>query len=512
VVAITWNAHRDMAAQVRRGIEGLLGLPVLRSLQESLQKYAVNRRSLVAAPSDQRVKEVQAEISRLDAELADARKKISEIDTLLPQLVSERDQLAAALASFGGGSVALVAELMKDEERLRAAADRALESLMQLISGDTAIALSGSSLRDETIGRLRAETLREQWETGRAQGSVGLDRFLARLTDQISRIVPALSEGQISAVVFEARQAWEALWHPPPEGCASSFLHSSLSGPTRAQSIARLESAGQLSRRSLLDLVRQMREASDGAEAKKRERLSLELNAPEADAKRARLQEVSEEIGRHKAAKETAERAAKAAEGQLAAKRQEFGRYTDAIGKGAAPLRRAGRAETVAVMIDDLLREAVPTQVTEVAAAMTDSWKAMARKKGLVDRIEITPECEVRLLNRHGDDLRDAQLSAGEEQIFTQALIHAIARVSARDFPFVVDTPLARLDEEHRLGVLRHFTDRAGQVILLSTDTEVVGPYLDAIRKRVLSAYRLSVRTDEGITVTSLEEGYFERI
>ena len=44
-------ATRGMEAQVRRGIEGLLGLPVLRSLQDSLRRYADNRRSQVATPS-----------------------------------------------------------------------------------------------------------------------------------------------------------------------------------------------------------------------------------------------------------------------------------------------------------------------------------------------------------------------------------------------------------------------------------------------------------------------------
>src|SRR5438045_8781353 len=53
-------ARRDMAGQVRRGIEGLLGLPVLRNLQESLRRYAVDRRGRVAAPTDQKVKAVQA--------------------------------------------------------------------------------------------------------------------------------------------------------------------------------------------------------------------------------------------------------------------------------------------------------------------------------------------------------------------------------------------------------------------------------------------------------------------
>lgn len=505
-------ARRDMAGQVRRGIEGLLGLPALRSLQESLLKYADNRRAQVAAPSDEKVKTVRAEIAQLEAELADARKKISEIDALLPRLEQEREDLLSVLSSFGGGSVALVSELLKDEERLRTAADRALEQLMTLLAGDIAIALVGPDLRDATLSRLNSETLRDGWETGRAQGNAGLERFVGKLNDRLAEIQPPLTDQQRDAVVVGARVAWEALWYPPPEGCAPDYLHTVLTGTDRLRAMSRLESAGRRSSGELRDLQRQMREAGEGAEAKKRERLTLELNAPEAEAKGKRLQEVSEEIGRQKNTRDVAERSVHAAEGQLSAKRQELGRYTDAIGRGTEPLRRAGRAESIATMISELLAEAVPTQVNEVAIAMTEAWSAMARKKGLVHRIEITSECDVRLLNRQGEDVRAMQLSAGEEQIFTQSLIQAIARVSGRDFPFVIDTPLARLDEEHRIGVLRHFTERNGQVILLSTDTEVVGPYLSAIRNRILKAYRLQVRTEDGITVTSVEDGYFERI
>jgi DNA sulfur modification protein DndD len=56
-----------------------------------------------------------------------------------------------------------------------------------------------------------------------------------------------------------------------------------------------------------------------------------------------------------------------------------------------------------------------------------------------------------------------------------------LQRFQAERFPFVVDTPLGRLDEEHRIGVLEHFTKRAGQAIMLSTDTEIVGKYLDPV-------------------------------
>ena len=129
----------------------------------------------------------------------------------------------------------------------------------------------------------------------------------------------------------------------------------------------------------------------------------------------------------------------------------------------------------------------------------------MAHLDERIDRIEISSDCEVRMLNRDGENIHGIQKSAGGSQIFTQALIWAITHVSERSFPFIVDTPLARLRRDHRFGVLRTFPDRSGQVVLLSTDEEVVGEKLDAIRHRIAAAFRLSVRIEGGVMVTTVE-------
>src|SRR5690606_211498 len=106
----------------------------------------------------------------------------------------------------------------------------------------------------------------------------------------------------------------------------------------------------------------------------------------------------------------------------------------------------------------------------------------MAHRSDYLREVTINEDGEVELASPDGRDLRQYDLSAGEKQIFTQALFSAIAEVSERTFPLVVDTPLGRLDENHRLNVLKHITGRKGQVILISTDTEVVGQFLAAIR------------------------------
>lgn len=457
-------AKREMAGQVRRGVEGLLGLPVLKSLRESLLKYSTNRRSQVATPSNSKVSQVKNEIESYEAIVRDLQKKIDEVNGVLPNLEAERDDLSNFFASFGGGSVALVGELHREEDTLRASADRALESLMSLLSGDVAMALSGEKLRSAAIAQLRAEAIREAWEAGRTQGMGGLRRFLDKLAGQLEQVSPSLSQGQKSRILAEAEAAWASLWHPAPDGCAETIIHLSLSNTDRERAVERLTNSARASSGDLRELLRVMREGSEKAEEKKRQRLALELSAPEADEKRTKLQSLSEQIGQLREARDKAGRELLAAEAELARKRQELGRYTDAIGRGAVPLRQAERAESVARMIEKLLDSAVPSQVGEVASAMTAAWKEMARKKDLVQKIEISSECDVTLLNSRGENIREMQLSAGEEQIFTQALISAVSQVSGREFPFVVDTPLGRLDDEHRVGVLRHFTNRGGQL------------------------------------------------
>ncbi len=275
-------------------------------------------------------------------------------------------------------------------------------------------------------------------------------------------------------------------------------------GSSRAQAITRLEAIGRRSSVELADLVKSFRSSVDMAESKKRERLEVEQNAPEADRLSARLKEVSIEVGSLTAKRDEAERGIVAIEGNLHARRAELGRHVERIGRGAPALRKAAQADRVIELLDALLEEAVPTEVGAVAREMTIAWKSMAHFPERVDRIEITRECDVLMLNKKGENLHEIEKSAGASQVFTQALISAVTNASGRNFPFIVDTPLARLSKDQRLGVLKTFTQRRGQVIFLSTDEEVVDDKLDAIRDRVAIAYELKMNANDGVAVTSV--------
>ena len=499
-------ANRDMGDQVRRGIEGLLGLPVLRSLRGSLESYAQNRRRSAAAPSDTTVNAVEKAIRQLEGRIKQKSAECDEVDALLPNLIAETEELTQRLGGRGEGTVALVTGLLVDEQRHRDEAEQTAHDLTALVSGDVALAIAGSELRDATLGRLASEAKRETWQTGRDEGSRNLDRFTEDLSRRIDGFDPPLSKDRRDAVVAAAKDAWAALWHPPPNGCADSFLHVALAGTMRAGAIDRLRAIGDHSVPEIAGHVERFNAAVETAEAKKRERLELERNAPETDKQVERLKDLKEQTGRYKERQDRARREIEAATAELGDKRAELRRYVSRLGTHAPALTYADRADAYARLIGELLEDAVPHEVGEVADEMTKAWKAMAHMSDRVERIEISPECEVRMLAADGSDLHGIDMSAGASQVFTQALITAITRVSGRDFPFVVDTPLARLSRDQRIGVLKTFTDRQAQVILLSTDQEVVDDKLDAIRDRIIESYELKVRHDRGVAVTSVDK------
>ena len=279
-----------------------------------------------------------------------------------------------------------------------------------------------------------------------------------------------------------------------------------MAGTTRAGTIERLTAVERHSATEASNHVERFDASVAVAEAKKRERLELERAAPEVEAQTRRLKELMEKSGRYKEQRGAAQREIDAATAELGEKRAELGRYIASMGKRAPALIHAARADAYAKLVGDLLEDAVPSEVDEVAAEMTRAWKAMAHMSDRVKRIDISRDCEVSMLTADGTDLHRIDKSAGASQVFTQALITAIIRVSGRNFPFVVDTPLARLSRDQRIGVLETFTDRPGQVILLSTDQEVVDDKLDAIRDRIAGSYELRVTQDRGGAVTTVHE------
>ena len=149
-------------------------------------------------------------------------------------------------------------------------------------------------------------------------------------------------------------------------------------------------------------------------------------------------------------------------------------------------------------------------KVNKLSATITDCFKQLVEKDSLVSKISVDPDTlDVTIFDIEGNELLKNQLSAGEQQMFAVSIVWALALTSGYKAPVIIDTPMARLDSENRANFVKNYLPAASsQVVVLSTDEEIIGRYHDMIRSNVIDYYTLQYREDE--QCTSIINGYFE--
>ena len=166
-----------------------------------------------------------------------------------------------------------------------------------------------------------------------------------------------------------------------------------------------------------------------------------------------------------------------------------------------------------AVMSIDVLKEfqirLQREKVAKLSATTTECFRALVEKDSLVSRIDIDPDTlDVTIHDIDGRVLLKNQLSAGEQQMFAISIVWALALTSGYKAPVIIDTPMARLDSSNRANfVTKYLPAASSQVIVLSTDEEIYGRYLNLIRENIVKCYLLHYREEE--QCTNIIEGYF---
>jgi DNA sulfur modification protein DndD len=457
-------AERDMKTQVREGIEGLLGLTWLKKLREDLRDYAGQRRREVPSGLDREaIEALEREIAALERGLRESTERLRGIEADLAEAEREREALTRELAGYGSGTTAQLGDLMAAREQHARAFQEAQDQLAKLAAETMPLAIVGAELRRRVGDRLAAEAAHEAWLAARTQGMARIDAVLTKIDQALPRVEPSLLPEQAVAVGAAVREALDDLWNPPPPEAAAEFRHGHARGPIRARLCAHLEQAGGLARETVVSLITTMRREGEAKRDCDRKIAAAETAGPDIEEKKARLTRLNQRIDGLQQQKGALDASISSRRPQLTQKQADLARLTAQLDQSQRPARLARRAGEVAGMLENLIEEASALQVSEVAQAMTEAVNAMAHGRDLLNRVEIDRDGSVALLTGDGRDLRQFDLSAGEKQVFTQALFAAIARVSDRVFPLVIDTPLGRLDEDHRVNVLRYLSPVRGR-------------------------------------------------
>lgn len=137
-------------------------------------------------------------------------------------------------------------------------------------------------------------------------------------------------------------------------------------------------------------------------------------------------------------------------------------------------------------------------RISRLKAEFVLCFNRLSRKKSLVATVEIDPNdfC-VTLIGNDGFTIEKDSLSAGERQIYAISMLWALGKTSGRQLPIVIDTPFSRLDQSHRMAIVRDYLPTAShQVILLCTDTEMTPSLAKTLEAHIARTYKLEATSE----------------
>ncbi|MDR6496387.1 DNA sulfur modification protein DndD [Paraburkholderia terricola] len=169
-------------------------------------------------------------------------------------------------------------------------------------------------------------------------------------------------------------------------------------------------------------------------------------------------------------------------------------------------LEAAARARRTLTVFKDRLLASKAHWLSEM---ITAEFRSLLRKRKLVSHVLVDPSSyEVTIKDGKGQELPMDRLSAGERQMLAVSVLSALIKERKGRFPVVVDTPLARLDRQHRTSLIkRFFATVSHQVIVLSTDEEVDGAAYDALHPYTNREYILDFSDELGHTTVRSDAG-----
>jgi DNA sulfur modification protein DndD len=165
----------------------------------------------------------------------------------------------------------------------------------------------------------------------------------------------------------------------------------------------------------------------------------------------------------------------------------------------------AGRVQKV---LDEYIEKLKVKKLYLLEVYLLEEIQRLMHKERLVTKVSVNKETfEITLYDENGPMQKDL-LSKGEKQMFATAVLLALAKTSGKPLPFMIDTPLARLDVGHRDNLIEKFFPYAShQVVIFSTDSEINENYYPKMKPYLARSYAMEYLPGKGKTMQHL--GYF---
>ena len=109
----------------------------------------------------------------------------------------------------------------------------------------------------------------------------------------------------------------------------------------------------------------------------------------------------------------------------------------------------------------EFLLRTTAANIDGLSQRVTEPFRFLLRKS-LVERVVIDPQSfAITLYHQAGTPIPRRRLSEDEKQIFATSVLWGLSRVAARPLPAIIDTPMARLDAQHRNQLVERYFPHA---------------------------------------------------
>ena len=232
---------------VKQGLEGLLGVVLLRQLAERLRQYENNRRGDSGSVDAEAVDKLGRQL----AEIESRQQAASEKEHLLKEerngAQAKFNALVERIAASGGtvSDVSTVKDLVEERQQYRNKLDEIRRSLEALLGTTLPILLVAPAVTARFRTMLVAEQKLLDWDVEKKSFAPRLAEFEKSFFGLPTPVIsPDLEQGQSSAISARIKQAWESLFHPPPSDCADEIELSFIADRSRQDVLRSMDAVG----------------------------------------------------------------------------------------------------------------------------------------------------------------------------------------------------------------------------------------------------------------------------
>lgn len=474
-------------------VKRLLGLDLIDQLQVDLRRYAGR-----ATPKEDA--ELEKALDEAERQAVDAKEQVALAKETRAMLQAEQDQLDSRLgrarerlAREGGTLAAERGKLEKEARKAEGEATVATEQLRALIAGLLPFAIT-QRLADGVAERLEAEQVAEEDEV--------IARRIKAVASELKSELQTKSGKPVTSTVRKLLAV--------DSGSRARRLHE-VSAAERAVMLEQLGVVRDGVRADASKLGKRLRRAQEKSEQTDR-RLK---EVPDSDALGPLvedLQEVEHQRGELSSERERLDEELRQAEHELAVAERKLRRAQEESEQASKGVESAEVAHRTVRLLSAYRERTELRRLEKIELEAARYFNRLSRKGELLSKVTIDRDSfRVRVIRWDQTELPKERLSAGEKQLLAIAILWALAQASQRPLPVVVDTPLARLDQEHRRRLLTEYLPNVShQVVVLSTDTEV--DVEAATELEPVTARRIFLAHDLQSAATAVEEGYFSSV